>query len=449
MPVAAWNQAPSRQTCSANGLPTGRDMVPFSSNQRFVRGRRNVRSRARGSETRLKKKPSKPRRPLAFAMTVAKITHFFKDKNPGVLALVGTSGCGKHHAIAKVAEQGGVAVVRHDLAQGAVALSRLGACQLSISGLARAVHVLGNASEQFLRDYTWVKSTLAKVVLVADDVGPSMRASKVQVVRMQAMTAQAMAKSLFHDGDWDAETATRCAQLAMGDWHKLGSTVQLLRPDHRLAIHSSSDSVLASSRNDATSRSEHPSLYANRLLNGQASNIQQAFDLEVIAWAQSNLGLHCASVEEMASRQEAIAFADVLQASARSNQEVDLVGSDLCERALHQPGRTVQYAYGLYVNPWQRTDSGAVQLISDSFSKRKKASAIAKARALAEQRVDAPSGARKVGKRPRAKAAPNTAGAKAKANAKAVVKASAKAKPTFPRSTTQAHGAAATQEIAE
>ena len=124
------------------------------------------------------------------------------------------------------------------------------------TGLARSVQLLDNASEQFLRDYTWANSTLAKVVLVADDVGPSMRASKVQVVRMQAMTVQAMAKCLFHACDWDAETATRCAQVAMGDWHKLASTVQLVRPAHRL-----DDSVLASSCNDATCRAEHPSLY--------------------------------------------------------------------------------------------------------------------------------------------------------------------------------------------
>ena len=372
-------------------------------------------------------------------MALTEIAHFLGDGTPGVLALVGPTGCGKHYAIAKVAKQEGVAIVRHDLSQGAVAFSRLGACQLSPSGLARSVQLLDNASEQFLRDYTWASSTLAKVVLVADDVGPSMRASKVQVVRMQAMTVQAMAKCLFHDCDWDAETATRCAQVAMGDWHKLASTVQLVRPAHRLdesagGVHTSSDSVLASSCNDATCRAEHPSLYANRLLNGQVANNQRSLDPDVFAWAQSNLGLHCASVEEMARRQEAIAFADVLQATARSNQEIDLVGSDLCERALHRPGRTVQYAFGLYLNPWQRVDSDAVQLIFNSYhlNQRKSASACAKARALAEEVADVPGDARKIGKRPKAKAAPKTTGVNAGAKA-SVVKAKAKSS----RNTTQ------------
>ena len=104
-----------------------------------------------------------------------------------------------------------------------------------------------------------------------------MRASDVQVVRMRAMTAQAMAKHLFHDGDLDTEAATRCAQIAMGDWHKLASTVQLVPPAHRLdesvgGVHTSSESVFASSRNDATCRADHPNLFANLLLNGQVAN---------------------------------------------------------------------------------------------------------------------------------------------------------------------------------
>ena len=47
------------------------------------------------------------------------------------------------------------------------------------------------------------------------------------------------------------------------------------------------------------------------------------------------MGLHCGSEEEMARRQEVIGFADTWRASGRSNQEVDLVELDLCERALH------------------------------------------------------------------------------------------------------------------
>ena len=95
------------------------------------------------------------------------------------------------------------------------------------------------------------------------------------------------------------------------------STVPLLRPVDRLDQVSSttlrsSESVLKSSHNDATSSAEHPNLCANRWLNGQVANSQQPLDFDVFAWAQCNLGLHCASMEEMARRQEAIAFADVL-----------------------------------------------------------------------------------------------------------------------------------------
>ena len=45
---------------------------------------------------------------------------------------------------------------------------------MSTSGLSRGVHVLCNASDQFLKDYSWVKSTMARIILVADDASPSM-----------------------------------------------------------------------------------------------------------------------------------------------------------------------------------------------------------------------------------------------------------------------------------
>jgi len=150
----------------------------------------------------------------ACAMAVAKVASFLRGDKPGVLALVGPTGCGKHRAIAEAAHQAGIGVTRRDLAQGAVNFGRLGGWQLSTSGLSRGVHVLCNASEQLLKDYSWAKSTLAKIILVADDAGPSMRASGVQLVKMQALSPDAMAKRLFHDEGWPADVAVRAAKAA-------------------------------------------------------------------------------------------------------------------------------------------------------------------------------------------------------------------------------------------
>ena len=54
-------------------------------------------------------------------MAAAKILAYIRTDKPGVLAVVGPSGCGKRHAIAEAARQAGVVITHHDLAQGAVA----------------------------------------------------------------------------------------------------------------------------------------------------------------------------------------------------------------------------------------------------------------------------------------------------------------------------------------
>ncbi len=130
-------------------------------------------------------------------MAAAKIVSFLRSDTPGVIALIGPSGCGKRHAITEAARQAGVVITHHDLAQGAVAWGRLGSQQLTANGLARSVHVISNASEQFLKDFASAKKTQGKIILVADDAGPGMRAGGVPIVRMQAMSSDAMAKKLF------------------------------------------------------------------------------------------------------------------------------------------------------------------------------------------------------------------------------------------------------------
>ena len=154
-------------------------------------------------------------------MAAAKVLAFLRTDQAGVLAVVGPSGCGKRHAIAEAARQAGVVITHHDLAQGAVIWGRLGGHQLTPDGVARSIHVVSSASESFLNDYTFAKKPNAKIILVADDAGPSMRASGVPVVRMQAMSSDAMAKKLFQDLDRPAEEAVAAARAAKGDWHQL------------------------------------------------------------------------------------------------------------------------------------------------------------------------------------------------------------------------------------
>ena len=129
----------------------------------------------------------------------AKIASFLRTERVGVLALVGPSGCGKRHTIAEATHQAGVAIIHHDLAQGTIEWTRLGSQQLAPKGLSGCVHVVSNASEQFLKDFAFAKKTRAKMILVADDAGQSIRCSGVPIVWMQAATSDAMAKKLFLD----------------------------------------------------------------------------------------------------------------------------------------------------------------------------------------------------------------------------------------------------------
>ena len=90
--------------------------------------------------------------------------------------------------------------------------------------------MISNASE-FLKDFASAKKTQGKIILVADDTGPGMRASGVPIVRMQAMSCDAMAKKLFLDLDWPGEEAVAAARHAQGGWQQLRARKQLC-PDH-------------------------------------------------------------------------------------------------------------------------------------------------------------------------------------------------------------------------
>ena len=281
-------------------------------------------------------------------MAAAKIVSFLCSDTPGALALTGPAGCGKRHAIAEAARQAGVAVAHHDLAQGTIEWGRLGSQQLTSTGLMRSVHVISNASEQFLKDFAFAKKTHAKIVLVADDAGPSMRAGGVPVVRMQALSVDAMAKKLFHEG-WSAEAALNASRGAQGNWHQLRA--QALFPE------------AACGSMDATLANEPPYAVASRLLNGTAPEAC-SLDPLIIAWTERNQAVHCDDIEVAAQRQEAMAAATMpfLDASA--------VGEELFKTAARYRSKRVYDTFGLYANPWQK-DGAVVRAIGESYGRQR------------------------------------------------------------------------------
>ena len=300
----------------------------------------------------------------------AKIIAFLRTEKPGVLALVGPSGCGKRYTIAEAARQTGVATTHHDLAHDAVAWGQLGSQQLVAStGLARCAHVVSNASDQFLKDFAFAKKTQAKIILVADDAGQSIRTSGVPVVRMQAMTSDAMAKKLFLDLEWPAEEAVAAARHAKGDWHQLHARSRLC-PDQ-------TDVSQVCSEKDASIVDAPPWFVANQLLNGTAPH-NCPLDPSVVAWTESNLAAHCDSIENMAERLEAMAASTCLHAG-------DAIGEEIFRQAARLKTKRVHCQPGLYTSPYQKDDR-TVSEIKESFERlRAKPASMIKKRALEEE----------------------------------------------------------------
>jgi len=321
-------------------------------------------------------------------MAAAKIAAFLRGDEPRVLALVGATG--KKHAIAEAARQAGVAVTHHDLAQGAVEWGRLGEYQLGATGLTRGVHVISNASEAFLKDYSWVKSTRAKIILVADDAGESMRASGVPVVKMQALSSDAMSKKLYHEEGWSADAALHASRAAQGNWHQL-----------RAQEHFAADALSACGMMDATLANDPPYTVASRLLNGTAPEACSLDPLSM-AWAERNQAVHCDDIELVAQRQEAMTVATM------PFLESNPVGEDLFKAAARYRSKHVYDTFGRYANPWQN-DKKAVLAIGESFKR---------------ERTTMSSRLKDAALRPECSAAP----AKAKATGRAKAKAKAQGK---------------------
>ena len=153
-PVAAWTHRPSRHSYPSGGLPTGA-ISHFFQTSSF--GHASLPNTNTG-ETALKRardgRAPERKAVVRGCLCETRILAFLCTDRASVLAAVGPFGCGKRHAIADSARQSGVAVTHQDLAQGAVVWGRVGSQQLAANRLVRCVHVISNASEQFLHDLT-------------------------------------------------------------------------------------------------------------------------------------------------------------------------------------------------------------------------------------------------------------------------------------------------------
>ena len=330
-------------------------------------------------------------------MASAKIAKFLQNGRPGVLVVTGTSGSGKHYAISEAAQQAKTALVQHDLTEGAVHWSRLGANQLTSAGLQPTAHVVSNASADFLRDLAFVKTAQSKIILVADDACPRLRESGVPIVRIQPLSSDAMAKKLFLEMNWPAEEAVHVAKQARGDWHQVQAQRQLA--SHSAAVVELSSALDACSSKDEALANEPPCMTANRFLNGTAPP-NCPLDSSTIAWVERNQAVHCDDLATLALRQEMLAIsADGLLMGCPASEE-------LFKRVACYPSKRVHYRSGLYASPWEK-DTGAVLDISTSFKKQRMTfSDGLKARALLEDAASASDGCAELTRRARPKANP-------------------------------------------
>ena len=170
-----------------------------------------------------------------------------------------------------------------------------------------------------------------------------MRASGVPIVRMQAMSCDAMAKKLFLNLDWPAEQAGAAARHAHGDWHQLRARKQLC-PDH-------TDVPNECSGQDASLADAPPCFVANQLLNSTAPE-SCPLDHSVVAWTERNLGLQFQSIEDMAAAQETMAAASTYLYAGDTP-----IGEELFRQAARQHTKHEQYQPSLITNPYQEDES--------------------------------------------------------------------------------------------
>ena len=234
-----------------------------------------------------------------------------------------------------------------------------------------------------------------------------MRASGIPVVRMNYMSCDAMAKKLFLDMEWPAEEALAAAEQAKGDWHQLRARKQLC-PDHNEVPHECSGK-------DASVADAPPSIVANHLLNDTAPD-NCPLDPAIVAWTETNLGVHCDSIENMADRLEAMAAANCLHAGGSE------IGDELFRKAAQLNTKRVHYQPGLYAAPYTKAEGNTLREdIKESFQRHRATTAsLLKKRALedettalrpeAQGRKQAKARATRAKPKPRAKASTKPSG---------------------------------------
>ena len=101
-------------------------------------------------------------------------------------------------------------------------------------------------------------------------------------------------------------------------------------------------------------------MVANHFLNGTAPD-NCPLDSSIVAWTERNLGVHCETIEEMATRQAAMAASNCLHAG-------DAIGEELFRQAARFKTKRVYYQPSLYTNPYQQ-DASSASAIKESFSR--------------------------------------------------------------------------------
>ncbi len=296
-----------------------------------------------------------------------------------IVGLVGDVGTGKRHAVCATALAKGWKVQCHDRAQRSLDYLRWGAHVLDDAGLCRAVHVVCNADCE--NDWSFVPrlSPGVKVVCLANDVQALKKGaatapeSNFEILRMPKLSTDQMSKHLFHEEHWCAVVATRLSKLAAGDWRVLRTWERLVRES---AVDVSTMDDAAFEEWSARAHKDqfvtcHPSLTANRLLNGEArenANLaERMMDHQTACFVQANVGLHCGTIEEMETMATAAVDSDMMRAAGEEQ-----LGLSYYARAVGSlSGPRVQHSFGKYGDPWKVASSEGIAHVRTSFAERR------------------------------------------------------------------------------
>ena len=94
---------------------------------------------------------------------------------------------------------------------------------------------------------------------------------------------------------------------------------------------------------------------ANLLLNDTAPD-NCPLDPAIVAWTETNLGVHCDSIENMADRLEAMAAATCLHAGGSE------IGDEFFRKAPRLNTKRVHYQPGLYAAPYTKAEGNTLDI---------------------------------------------------------------------------------------